>query len=211
MNLSEELVKLKEEVIHMSDLVLNNLNIALKMLLTNTNKEYNIDDDIIDQEERKLEQKCMHLLLVERPFARDLRVISGILKLISDLERLGDHALDIENLAKKINFDLTRKENIFNMAKVSLEMVRDSIKAYIDNDSKLSEEVIKKDDYIDDMFNVTLSNVVDYINGNTLNTKDAINVVLAIKYLERISDHAVNICEWVIYINSGFHKDKVII
>lgn len=210
MNIEKEIDALNEKLMQMADLVVNNLEIALNEYLNNDLKA-TFDDDSVDILERDLEEDCLKILLKERPYAKDLRRVSGILKLISDLERLGDHAEDIIEFVNKMK--IYERKNIIkinNIIEIALNMVKDSIKSYINQDINLANLIIKKDDSVDLLYNEILEEIILMLNNNDCSSSFAIYSTLVVKYIERIADHAVNIAEWVIYIANGFHKDKKI-
>lgn len=212
MNLLKSLEYLDNSMMHMADLVVSNLEIAFDAYLNYQEKEYIVNDDIIDNQERMIEGECMQLLLRERPFASDLRKISGILKLISDLERIGDHAEDVLSFALKLkNTEKHSNEEIDKLVKISLEMVKDSIESYIKQDRELAESVIRRDDIVDSMYDEVIKDIIKMSENVICTPSFAVFTTLVVKYIERIADHAVNIAEWVIYIISGIHKDKKII
>ena len=212
MNLIRGLEYLENSMMHMADSVVKNLELAFDAYLNYSDKEYPVNDDIVDNLERMIEGECMHLLLTERPFARDLRKVSGILKLISDLERLGDHAEDVLEFALKLkNTEKHTNDEINQIVEITLNMVKDSIDSYIKQDINLAQTVIDRDDIIDKMYAELIDNLIKMLNEGTCSSAFAVYTTLVVKYIERIADHAVNIAEWVIYIISGFHKDKKII
>ena len=212
MNLIRGLEYLENSMMHMADSVVKNLELAFDAYLNYSDKEYPVNDDIVDNLERMIEGECMHLLLTERPFARDLRKVSGILKLISDLERLGDHAEDVLEFALKLkNTEKHTNDEINQIVEITLNMVKDSIDSYIKQDINLAQTVIDRDDIIDKMYAELIDNLIKMSNKGTCSSAFAVYTTLVVKYIERIADHAVNIAEWVIYIISGFHKDKKII
>ena len=212
MNLIRGLEYLENSMMHMAVLVVKNLELAFDSYLNYSDKEYPVNDDIVDNLERMIEGECMHLLLTERPFARDLRKVSGILKLISDLERLGDHAEDVLEFALKLkNTEKHTNDEINQIVEITLNMVKDSIDSYIKQDINLAQTVIDRDDIIDKMYAELIDNIIKMSNEGTCSSSFAVYTTLVVKYIERIADHAVNIAEWVIYIISGFHKDKKII
>lgn len=211
MNLIKGIEYLDYSLMHMADMVIHNLKHAFDAYLHYCDKEYQINDDIVDNLERMIEGECLHLLLKERPFAKDLRKISGILKLISDLERLGDHAEDILEFSLKLkNTEKHTNTEIEHMILPTIEMVKDSFEAYIKNDDELAHSVIQRDDLIDQMYKEIIEHIIEMSKDNKCTPSFAIYTTLVVKYIERIADHAVNIAEWVIYIISGFHKDKKI-
>ena len=163
----------------------------------------------IDHKERDIESLCMKLLLQQQPVARDLRVISAALKLISDLERIGDQAADISDLTPYIvNSSIASKVQIHDMAKATIDMVTKSIDAFVKNDLELAEKVIESDDIVDDLFNKIREELIREIQGKNNDPRAAIDILMAAKYFERIGDHAVNVAEWVQYSITGVHKSN---
>ncbi|MDY5983400.1 MAG: phosphate signaling complex protein PhoU [Anaeroplasma sp.] len=212
MNLLQGIEYLDSSIIHMADLVINNLNVAFDAYLNYQEKDYLVNDDVVDNLERMIEGECLHLLLKERPFASDLRKISGILKLISDLERLGDHAEDVLEFSLKLkNSEKHSNEEVNKIVDITLQMVKDSIEAYIKQDVNLAQSIIDRDDLIDKMYDELINDIIKMTENNICSPSFAVYTTLVVKYIERIADHAVNIAEWVVYIVSGFHKDKKII
>ena len=166
-------------------------------------------DDIIDNQEIMIEGECLHILLKERPYASDLRKVTGILKLISDLERLGDHAEDILEFALKLkNTEKHSNEIIGKMVKDVLHMVKDSIESYIKKDEALAQSVINRDDKIDETYEKIINELIRMQEEKISSPSFCVYSTLVVKYIERIADHAVNIAEWVIYIISGIHKEN---
>ena len=212
MNLLRGIEYLESSMMHMADSVVKNLELAFDAYLNYEEKEYPVNDDIVDNLERMIEGECMHLLLTERPFASDLRKVSGILKLISDLERLGDHAEDVLEFSLKLkNTEKHSNEEINKVVKLTLSMVKDSIESYLKHDYNLAQTVIDRDDIVDEMYSNLIESIIQMSNEERCSSSFAVYTTLVVKYIERIADHAVNIAEWVIYIISGFHKDKKII
>ena len=212
MNLLQGIEYLDGSIIHMADLVINNLNVAFDAYLNYQEKDYLVNDDVVDNLERMIEGECLHLLLKERPFASDLRKISGILKLISDLERLGDHAEDVLEFSLKLkNSEKHSNEEVNKIVNITLQMVKDSIEAYIKQDVNLAQSIMDRDDLIDKMYDELINDIIKMNENNICSPSFAVYTTLVVKYIERIADHAVNIAEWVVYIVSGFHKDKKII
>lgn len=177
---------------------------------TNENK---INDDLIDKLERVIEEDCLLVILKERPFATDLRRVTGIFKLVEDIERLGDHAEDIAWVSKNLylakeSYKDPKVEQIINIA---LSMVNDSYKALASGNAKLAEEVIKRDDIVDKLYLELLNEIPVLKEKYALNDSYVIYTTLLVKYVERIADHASNIAEWTVYIQNGYYKDKVIL
>ncbi len=167
-----------------------------------------IEDDI-NAMERKIEGMCMKLLLRQQPVARDLRQISSALKMISDMERIGDQALDIAEIAKYINKNHGQNVKLEEMAKATMKMVTDSIDSFVKKDLELAHEVMKHDDIVDDLFCDIKKEIIERIGHDNEDGEYLADVLMAAKYLERIGDHSVNIAEWVEYSITGEHvKDQ---
>ena len=196
----------------MGELVLDNLQLAMSTYYHYDEETANkINDDVVDANERLIEEMCLNLMLKERPFARDLRVVSGILKLVEDLERLGDHAEDIKAFAKKLkDYEYVSIKKLDEAYKESTKMVLDSISSLVNRDETQAYEVIKNDDKVDALYEEALEEIIEGSKENKYPIEYSIYTTLITKYIERIADHAVNVAEWVIYILRGFHKDKQI-
>lgn len=168
-----------------------------------------INDDIVDQYERLIEEICLNIILKERPYAKDLRKVSGILKMISDLERIGDHAEDIFEFNNKLQkYEKVKVQQIEDMVATALSMVNDSILSFIKEDVDLANDVIKRDDIVDNTYSELIEYMIEETKQGKISSAYSIYTTLVVKYIERIADHAVNIAEWVVYIISGFHKDR---
>lgn len=212
MNLREEMESLNQLVLKMSDAVVTNITEAINYYLEKCD-HVDINDDLIDQYERLVEEMCVNILLKERPFAKDLKEVTGVLKLVSDLERIGDHAEDIYDFATKlIGYKEKEEKNteIENLSVFVMQMINRAIKAYIEKDYNLAKEVIADDDYVDEKYLEIIGNLRNKENIDKDYLSFAIYTTLVVKYLERIADHSVNIAEWVVYISSGYYKDKKI-
>ena len=165
-------------------------------------------DEEIDQQERDIETLCMKLLMKQQPVARDLRLISAALKMITDMERIGDQAADISEISISLagQENLPKMELIKKMAAGSMLMVGDSIEAFVARDMQQAEAVIAKDDEIDELFTEARESLVEMIQQKTLSAEVAVDLLMVAKYFERIGDHATNIAEWVIYSINGIHE-----
>jgi len=168
--------------------------------------------DEIDKKEKEIEKFCIEIILQQQPVASDLRLISAAQKIITDLERIGDHAEDISeitiHLAEKQY--LKKSEHIPQMAAATMKMVTDSIDAFLKKDIELAKEVIEYDDVIDNLFQTVKKDLIELINENPDNGDQAIDLIMAAKYFERIGDHAENIAEWIVFSLTGVHKDSKI-
>lgn len=162
----------------------------------------------IDQLEREIESICLKLLLQQQPVARDLRVISAALKMITDMERIGDQAEDIADIVMYLN-GRTGEEchDIKMMAEAVIKMVTDSVDAYDKKDENLVHEVIKHDDVVDEAFVRAKQTLISMISKNNADGEYAIDLLMIAKYLERIGDHATNIAEWVEFSITGSHEN----
>ena len=212
MNIDKEINNLVNYTMKMGELVLDNLQLAMSTYYHYDEETANkINDDVVDANERLIEEMCLNLMLKERPFARDLRVVSGILKLVEDLERLGDHAEDIKAFAKKLkDYEYVSIKKLDEAYKESTKMVLDSISSLVNKDETQAHEVIKNDDKVDVLYEEALEEIIEGSKENKYPIEYSIYTTLITKYIERIADHAVNVAEWVIYILRGFHKDKQI-
>lgn len=165
-------------------------------------------DKEIDAKEREIENLCMRLLLHQQPVAGDLRQISAALKMISDMERIGDQAADIADLSKFIednNIEIPKL--ISHMADMTVKMVSESIDAFVKADLALCRQVIDNDDKVDDAFNQVKEELAQMMYQN-LDAKAGLDLLMTAKYMERIGDHAVNIAEWVEYSITGVHRNN---
>ncbi len=205
-----QLEKLNLELITMGALCEDAISASVKALLDDDDRlleKVFAADSEIDQKERDIEAICMKLLLQQQPVARDLRVISSALKMISDMERIGDQASDIAEITKFIrNSNVKSKIHIKDMATATIKMVTDSIDSFVKKDIDLAREVMKYDDKVDNLFDCVKDELVQLITANKENGEFCIDLLMIAKYLERIGDHAVNIAEWVEYSITGTHQ-----
>lgn len=161
----------------------------------------------INNMEREIENSCMALLLRQQPVAHDLRNVSAALKMISDLERIGDQAEDIAELVPHIvDSGLQTRIHINQMAMASVKMVMDSVEAFVKEDLDLARKVQSDDDEVDRLFDCVKSELMRLIEAKGIGAETALDFLMAAKYLERIGDHAVNVAEWVEYSITGVHK-----
>ena len=206
----EQLEKMNSELIIMGALCEEAISAAIKAMFNNDRvmleKVFKVDSEI-DEKEREIESICMKLLLQQQPVARDLRTISSALKMISDMERIGDQASDIAEITKFIqNNDATSKIHIKDMAVAAIKMVTDSIESFVKKDLKLAEFVIRYDDVVDDLFNKVKDELIGLISADSSSGEFCIDLLMIAKYLERIGDHAVNIAQWVAFSITGEHS-----
>ena len=170
-------------------------------------KEVFDEDQLIDKMERDIEQACLKLLMMEHPVASDFREVSAALKMITDLERIGDQARDIAEITMQFPDTeyIKRLEHIPQMAVIVIRMVKDGVQAYINRDLELARSLDTTDDKVDALFDTVMADLTALIRQNPDNAEQAILFMMVTKYLERIGDHAVNIGEWVEYAITGNH------
>jgi phosphate transport system protein len=171
-------------------------------------KEVIAEDKTIDNMEHDIEQDCLKILLMEHPVAGDFREVSAALKMITDLERIADQAADISEIALQFGDEefIKEPEHISLMAKLAIEMVKDSVQSYINRDLDLALSLDRRDDRVDLLFETVKKDLIELIRQSADNADQAILFMMIAKYLERIADHAVNIGEWVEYSITGNHK-----
>jgi phosphate transport system protein len=207
----EQLSLLNKELLEMGALIEHAIESASLALINQdveaANKAIAFDQEV-DQKERDIEALCLKLLLQQQPVARDLRQISAALKMITDMERIGDQAADISGIAiYLVDTPYIKKlEHLPQMARAAIRMVSGSIDAYIKKDLVLVREIIDMDDIIDDLFATVKNELINLIHQNADNGEQAIDLLMIAKYFERIGDHAQNIAEWVEYSITGKHK-----
>lgn len=206
----KELDTLNQLVLKMADLVEKNIEMAMDYYFMGK-KLPTINDDLVDQFERFIEENCLDIMVKERPFARDLRTLTGILTLVEDIERVGDHAEDIYNFSRKLRkSDSTMKIEVKDLFEIVMRMFHNAIRCFVNKDEELAKSVIEKDELVDELYEKKLDELITKWK-NKQDSSFAIYNTLVVKYLERIADHSVNIAEWVIYIIKGYYKDKQIL
>ncbi len=159
----------------------------------------------MDQMEREIENRCVKLLLKQQPVAHDLRVISAAMKMVTDLQRIGDQCANIAETSRFLTArgESPKLEKIRSMSLRSGAMVKQAIAAYVTNDLEAADRVVRLDDEVDALFLEVKGELVDLIAGNRKEADQAIDLLMTAKYLERIADHAVNIAQWAIYCVTG--------
>ncbi len=197
-----EMGALCEEVIAMATSALTSGSIELAAQVRPRDKE-------IDRKEREIETLCMRLLLQQQPVARDLRQISAALKMITDMERIGDQAEDIAEIITFLQGRSSEQHtHLKNMAAAVIKMVTDSVDAYVKKDIVLAQSVIEYDDVVDEAFLKVKKQLIDMISADPIDGEYALDLLMIAKYLERIGDHTTNLAEWVIYAVTGIHKSE---
>ena len=208
-----QLELLNEQLIHMGELcevAINRATDALKEGSIEKAHAVRVADEEIDQMEKDIERLCLKLLLQQQPVARDLRQISAALKMITDMERIGDQAADIaEIIISEKKSESTDIPKIGKMSEAVAKMVRDSVSAYVKKDLELSRNVMDADDVVDNLFEENKQELIEFIAENKGDQgREAIDLIMVAKYLERIGDHATNIAEWVEFSITGIRKES---
>ena len=161
----------------------------------------------IDRKEREIEDMCMRLLLQFQPVASDLRVISSAMKMISDMERIGDQAADVAEIVRYIEDEpLVSEQNLKPMAEFAASMVTSSIDSFVNSDLELAQKIIKDDDVVDEYFDNIKKDLIASISSGAQNGEFLLDILMIAKYIERVADHATNIAEWVVYSITGTHQ-----
>ena len=209
-NFDKQLEQLHVELIKMGSLCEEAISLSAEILDGLSKREIEKVGSLeheIDQMERDIETRCIRLLLQQQPVARDLRAISAALKMISDLERIGDQAADIAELSPYVTDIASQsKTQIKEMAKAAVSMVTESVEAFVKNDLKLAEQVMQKDDDVDRYFLQIKEELLELIYQKEIDAKAILDLLMVAKYFERIGDHAVNVAEWVEYSITGTHR-----
>ena len=208
----EQLALLKKEMIEMGAMCEEAIALAARALtegnITLAEKVAPLSQNI-DQMERDIESRCLKLLLQQQPVAKDLRVISAALKMITDIERIGDQAEDIAEIIPFLNGRTGAEFADFKpMAEATCKMVTDSLDAYVKQDVALAKAVAEHDDVVDDAFSRMKDMLIKMISENKADGEYAVDLLMIAKYFERIGDHATNIAEWVIFSVTGEHKNS---
>ncbi|MDE6798143.1 MAG: phosphate signaling complex protein PhoU [Ruminococcus sp.] len=205
----EQLIQLNNELIRMGALCEEAIAYAVKYLIEHDKemKENAIDTEKqIDRKERDIESHCMKLLIHQQPVASDFRIITSALKMISDMERIGDQAEDIAEIAEYVHLsDLNTRVHITNMAESVVHMVNNSIDSYVKKDINIAYSVIAMDDTVDRIFLQVKNEVIEAVRHGNDDAESLADLLMIAKYFERIGDHAENIAEWVIYSITGQH------
>ena len=214
----EQLHLLDEQLTHMGELCETAIAKATQALKDGSAEQARVivsEDEEIDQSEKDIERLCLKLLLQQQPVAKDLRRISAALKMITDMERIGDQTADIAEIilsSKKWAATAENIQVIGTMASEVSKMVRNSVTAYVNRDLELARDVMKADDEIDLYFDEVKDEMISFIKEEKgENGKAIFDLIMVTKYLERIGDHATNIAEWVEFSITGVHKDSAVI
>ncbi|MEG2949686.1 MAG: phosphate signaling complex protein PhoU [Clostridia bacterium] len=209
----EQLEELGQEMISMGAMIESAIDKACDALLRQDEAlalAVMQSDVLVDQKERSIETMCLRLLLLQQPIARDLRKVSSALKMITDMERIGDQAADICEIVTMLGEKgiVQSPKNIANMARETVSMVHKSIDAYVASDVDLAREVMAWDDVVDELFMRIKAELIQVLAQDATQGQQALDLLMIAKYFERIGDHAVNISEWVEFSVTGYYKGE---
>ncbi|MSS63610.1 phosphate signaling complex protein PhoU [Velocimicrobium porci] len=203
-----QLEALNDNLVEMGQYVEKSIDQIFKALETmdiELAKEVMEGDDTVDDMEKGIEAQSLALITRQQPVARDLRMVSTALKVVTDMERIGDHAADIAEIIVRFEhadfYHLSKQ--VPKMIEATKKMVHDSLNAFIKRDVKAAGEIMKQDDIIDGLFDKIKTEIISLLQGGNQNADYCVDVLMIAKYLERIGDHAVNICEWTIFEEKG--------
>ena len=206
----QQLSKLHEDLIIMGNLCETAISAAVDAVTKGDGemaRRAMEDDSKIDEMERSIEHLCLKLLLQQQPVARDLRTISSALKMISDMERIGDQATDIAEIAQFIQgMHEQTNATLHTMASAATSMVREAVDSFVRRDMELARKVIADDDLVDSLFTDTKEQLIGFIAQDPSKGEYYLDLLMIAKYLERIADHATNIAEWVMFSITGRHE-----
>lgn len=207
-----QLSRLNKELITMGALCEEAITNAVKYLADNREESRTAclnADRQIDEKEREIEALCIKLILQQQPVAKDLRVVSAALKMISDMERIGDQASDIAEIAPYVTkSEIEGRTHIREMADATIRMVSESIESFVKMDTEIAYLVVEHDDLVDGLFDKIKGELIKSIAEGQSNAEALIDLLMIAKYFERIGDHAENIAEWVIFSITGKHREQ---
>ncbi len=208
----EQMKTLHEELTQMGNLCVEAVQLAVQAVSTgdlSLAAQTNDTDEVIDKKERDIESLCLKLLLTQQPVASDMRQISSVLKMIYDLRRIGDQSEDIAEISRYVVVqEGDTAEDIHTMAGEVVEMVNESIIAFIENDLDLAKEVITWDDKVDNWFVHIKNDLIAFIAADNTKGEYCLESLMIAKYLEKIGDHAMNVARWAEYSILGYHPES---
>lgn len=205
---------LNRQMIEMCGMIENTLEAAsdvLQKMDVRRAQEIIDGDAVIDRKEREIESLCLRMLLTRQPVAHDLRVVSSALKMITDMERIADHAADISEIVTMIGYEVDAlPEHFAAMSRTAVDMVHRAVDAYVRQDVELARQVMQDDDIVDNLFVEVKQEIVDFLVEDSSRSVEGMDFLMIAKYYERIGDHATNIAEWVEYCVTGLYKGDVL-
>ena len=204
----EQMDELNNQMINMGTMIERSIAKAVEALTKKNSvlaKEVTAEDEMIDRQQKLIENMCFNLLIQQQPVAKDLRTITAAMKIVTDMERIGDHAADISEMVIFMGEDKTLDKfaTISKMAAETMYMLNKSIEAYVERSNEKAAEVVNHDDIVDELFTKAKQDIINMIIDNPNDSDDAIDLILVSKYFERIGDHAVNIANWVTFYCKG--------
>ncbi|MBO5450166.1 MAG: phosphate signaling complex protein PhoU [Lachnospiraceae bacterium] len=200
----EQLRELNKEMIDMGRMIVQSIAVAIEALTDKDDilaKRIMERDDQVDHAQKKIENICFNLLIQQQPVARDLRTVTAAMKMVTDMERIGDHAADISEMTILMGKEspIDKFQHINKMASETVIMLNHSIEAYVERNKEKAKEVIEHDNVVDQLFDEVKKDIINLIQNDSGNGEEALDLLMVAKYFERIGDHATNIAEWVIY------------
>lgn len=200
----EQLLELNKEMIEMGNKIIQSIKMVIEALVSRDEKKAKAimeGDAEVDHLQKKIEGICFNLLIQQQPVARDLRTVTAAMKMVTDMERIGDHAADISEMTILMgqNSQIDKFEHIAKMGTETMIMLNHSVEAYVEKNVEKAKEVIEHDDIVDHLFNEAKKDVIKLILQDSGEGEEATDLLLIAKYFERIGDHATNIAEWVIF------------
>lgn len=209
----EQLRQLNTEMIRMGNMIETAIQSSIEAFFdqdVETAQQIIKDDEFVDQEQKTIENICFQLLIQQQPVARDLRAITAAMKMVTDMERIGDHAADISELTIMMadGSDIVKGGHIRKMTSEVVYMLLQAIDAYVERDMEKAREVIEHDDIVDNLFVEVKADLIEIMQQNKDYAEYAADLLMVNKYLERIGDHATNIAEWVIFSIEGSPEQR---
>lgn len=200
----EQLSELNNQMIKMGQNIETSIALAIRALSEKDEDKAKqiIEGDVeVDNQQKKIENICFNLLIQQQPVAKDLRTVTAAMKMVTDMERIGDHAADISEMTIDMGTRscIEKFGHIITMASETMIMLNHSIEAYVERDADKAKEVISHDDIVDDLFDISKKEIINMIQNNPGEAEAAADLLMVAKYFERIGDHATNIAEWVLF------------
>lgn len=211
-NYLKKLEQMQKELLEMGMLCEEAIQKTYRLLVSEQEREelvkaIDVLEREIDAKERRIEADCIQLFLQQQPVASDLRLISSALKMITDLERIGDHATDIAEILETGSIKVPAKDiDLAKMAEIAMDMINRSVESYVQKDLEMAREVIDRDDVLDELF-INVRKEISRCSAEKIYTNDqTLDLLMIAKYYERLGDHATNVAEWVEFSLTGKHR-----
>ncbi len=211
-NYLKKLEQMQKELLEMGMLCEEAIQKTYRLLVSEQEREelvkaIDVLEREIDAKERRIEADCIQLFLQQQPVASDLRLISSALKMITDLERIGDHATDIAEILETGSIKVPAKDiDLAKMAEIAMDMINRSVESYVQKDLEMAREVIDRDDVLDELF-INVRKEISRCSAEGIYTNDqTLDLLMIAKYYERLGDHATNVAEWVEFSLTGKHR-----